>query len=96
MAELGKALFWVLAIPFGLWLKALVGVALWGWFVVPLGVPAVGMVHALGLSLVGWYFGSGMDHVHMKREVGWEKWVTVQLVVLIIWGYGAVFNWIGV
>ncbi len=25
---------------------------LWGWFVVPLGVPSIGMMHAYGISLV--------------------------------------------
>lgn len=35
---------------------------MWGWFVVPLGVPAIGVVHALGLSaLVGVLTHDGKD-----------------------------------
>ena len=35
---------------FFMWAWLIVG--LWGWFVVPLGVAAIGMSHALGLRLV--------------------------------------------
>jgi len=33
-------------------LRALVLVQLWGWFIVPLGAPSVGMVMAMGIALV--------------------------------------------
>jgi hypothetical protein len=91
-----KILFWLSAIPFGLWLKAIVAVDLWSWFLVPLGAPVVGVAHALGLTLLGWFFGSGLDSVKVvkKTDASWERWVTIQLVVLATWGYGAVFNWL--
>lgn len=40
-----------LGIPLVLW-NAFVLSALWGWFVVPLGVPGINMAHAMGLSLI--------------------------------------------
>jgi hypothetical protein len=97
MIALGKALLWLLMIPVGLCFKAVVVQDLWGWFVVPLGVPAVGMVHALGLCLVGWIFSCGLDNIKEKQsQATWHRWAMLQVVVLIVWGYGALFNWIGV
>ena len=91
-----KAGLWLLMIPAGLCFKAVVASDLWGWFVVPLGVPAIGMAHALGLCLVGWLFSCGMDNIKEKPDHAlWTRWVMIQIVVLIVWGYGALFNWIG-
>lgn len=41
---------------------------LWSWFVVPLGVPVVGYVHAFGLSLV-WSFFEGAKKP--SEDQGW-------------------------
>ncbi len=91
-----KAVGWLFMIPIGLCFKAVVASDLWGWFVVPLGVPAIGMAHALGLCLVGWLFSCGMDNIKEKQDHALvARWVMIQIVVLIVWGYGALFNWIG-
>ena len=39
-------------LPFSIAWKAFVAVQLWGWFLVPLGAPRVGLAHAVGLMLV--------------------------------------------
>lgn len=44
--------FALLLLPFSIILGAYVLKTLWWWFVVPLGVPAVGMAHAYGLSTI--------------------------------------------
>jgi hypothetical protein len=98
-----KLVFVILAIPFSLWLKATVGMSLWGWFVVPLGVPAIGLIHALGLTLVGWFYTTGLDNMKSYKKImeekekdNWKRWFTIQIVMLMVWGYGAIFHWIGV
>jgi hypothetical protein len=40
-----------LSIPLGIY-RAWVLMLLWGWYVVPLGAPDIGMAHAYGLSLI--------------------------------------------
>lgn len=39
-----------LAIPITVW-WAFVAATVWGWFIVPLGVPPIGKAHAWGLSI---------------------------------------------
>lgn len=39
----------VLSVGICLWLSPHIFVSFWGWFVIPLGVPAIGHWHALGL-----------------------------------------------
>jgi hypothetical protein len=94
MMALLKALALLVAIPFGWWLKAVVCVSLWGWFIVPLGVPAVGLAHVLGISLLCWFFTTGFEQVTRKEtpEYGFTQWATVQVVVLMTWGFGAIFH----
>lgn len=88
-----KLLAWLIAIPLGLCWKAVVLVDLWAWFIVPLGAPVIGMAHALGIALASWLFGSGLDNVKKNPETGGlERWALIQLVVLMVWGYGAVYH----
>jgi len=55
MDNFTKALLIIVLIPFSLALKAWVLAILWTWFVVPLGVPAIGNAHALGLAGLIWF-----------------------------------------
>jgi hypothetical protein len=41
--------FALIIVPFSVFLNAYTLSYLWLWFIVPLGVPVIGMVHALGL-----------------------------------------------
>lgn len=45
-------LFTILILTLLSFYSAFVFTVLWGWFVVPLGVPAIGLFHALGLGIV--------------------------------------------
>lgn len=40
----------LIALPIGIVIEAYAISVLWGWFVVPLGAPAVGMAHAFGIN----------------------------------------------
>ena len=42
----------LISIPLGIFLNAYTLLYLWLWFIVPLGVPAIGMVQAMGIMLV--------------------------------------------
>ena len=86
-----KALLWLIAIPVGWVWKALVAVSLWTWFIVPLGVPAVGMPHALGLTMTGWYFCSGC-RVNADSDTSLTQWSAVQLAIGIVWLFGWIFQ----
>lgn len=51
---------------------------LWGWFLVPLGVPAVGVAGAIGVALV-----IGMLTEHLKNQDSTED-VGVQITVSLL------------
>jgi len=48
----GTALFGLAMVPVIMLADAYVMRALWTWFVVPLGVPAIGMAHAYGINVL--------------------------------------------
>lgn len=87
----------VTSIPVAL-LKALVISWLWLWFLVPLGVPPVGVVHALGITYVVWAILAGVKTQDFKTED--SKWYTetisqlifTLLASLVLWGFGYVVH----
>lgn len=60
----------VVIVPLAL-LRGWVLSLLWGWFIVPLGVPAVGVVHAIGIAFVVGMFTSAakVDSDHPWRNI---------------------------
>ncbi len=43
----------------------------WGWFIVPLGVPAIGLLHAWGIRLiisVLWYSTADVDYINNMND----------------------------
>lgn len=42
----------LISVPIGVFLNAYTFLCLWLWFIVPFGVPAIGLVHAMGILLV--------------------------------------------
>lgn len=52
IADAAGCLIAIAAVVAGSLLTGWAGMTLWGWFVVPLGLPAIGLWHALGLSLL--------------------------------------------
>lgn len=51
MATFGKFVLGFILFAISLYLTAVATATLWGWFIVPLGVKAIGAVHAYGLSM---------------------------------------------
>jgi len=64
---------------------------MWGMFIVPLGVMAIGVWHAMGISLT-------VSLIRLKVDPGepvsWEAIVRAVLNVLIFWGMGNLIHWI--
>lgn len=56
MDKFTNGLFYVLFSLINFFLLMITLSTLWGWFVVPIGVPAIGLAHAFGLSLIVSYF----------------------------------------
>jgi len=58
----------------------------WEWFLVPLGVPSVGIVHAIGVSLVVSMLTHQMDtneHQRDAKERAWEAIIYSTLMSLL-------------
>jgi len=51
LGGIGSLALLLTGIPLGLW-KGYVVSCLWLWFLVPLGVPAIGVLHAWGISIL--------------------------------------------
>lgn len=68
MENFGKIVAYILFTVFMLFLTAFTVSTLWGWFVVPLGVKAITLTHAIGLSLFVNYFQMRSRYV-FKSEV---------------------------
>lgn len=71
---------------------------LWSWFIVPLGLPPITMVHAYGLSVIVAYFQHRQaqrfkDEVLIKLPISkiLIKGILLNLIVLIVAGVGSIF-----
>jgi hypothetical protein len=88
----------LLVFPLAAW-KGWVLVRIWAWFVVPLGVPALTVWHAAGLSLlVGWladssaYFANTSEDKRSRAEKFVTSVTLSVLTPLLTWGMAAVFH----
>jgi hypothetical protein len=93
MTTILKLIGYLLLIPVSWVWKALVATYLWLWFIVPLGMPIISMVHALGLTLVGWFFTTGLE-LNQKTEDNdhLARWTAVQIAIGMVWGFGYIFH----
>ena len=90
----GLALFtmWIVMLPLGV-LRAFILRDLWGWFLVPLGLPEISVLHAFGLGLFATLF---VDQMIAALIVGDDDKAAVRLFLqgiagwLGTWGLGAV------
>ena len=80
----------LLLTPPSLFIRALVLVDLWKWFVIPLGAPTIGLAHALGLSLIlEWCTKS--SKADGRTTV--DTIVDGTILSLFVWVFGAIFAW---
>ncbi len=53
---------------------------LWQWFVVPLGVKPIGILHAMGLSMFVGYFKGKAVYEEKPEDVPTAEWIAQKLV----------------
>lgn len=58
---------------------------LWFWFLVPLGVPSIGVAHAMGLSLLVSLFTAGASSKDADKKEGWDA---LRYVFTKLFGFG--------
>ena len=77
-------------------LRGVVIADMWRWFVTPLGVPSISMVHAIGFSLfvglftMGTASKSNVDADFKGLRGSFTLIVAFTLVTLMVWGFGAI------
>ena len=84
-----KLLSVLAALPFLALLHAVVIRTLWGWFVVPLGVPDVGYAHAYGIAII--MTALTYQHDWSDRKTGLPEVVIVAIVRAVL---SLSFGWI--
>jgi len=63
--------------------------ALWGWYIVPLGLPAIGIVHAIGLALLVRYLT--YHHNKCKRETEEENPISKLVARVFVYPIAVLF-----
>ncbi len=53
---------------------------LWGWFLVQLGLPEIGLAHAIGIGLTVGY----LAHQFVKNEAEWDEVIGYQIGLPIV------------
>jgi hypothetical protein len=81
----------MLFFPVTVWC-AYVEKVLWWWFIVPLGMPAIGMAHAYGLSVFLWC-SAGILSVSTRLQ-STEKPTRAMIGIAIGFGISLLFGWI--
>lgn len=95
----GAILLFLILMAAGIASSALSGFVisrLWAWFVAPLGIAQIGVVQAMGLSLVVYMLTMGIP----RREVDSKTWYGRMLGslsfhtvgALLTWGFGALYH----
>lgn len=93
MTLTGALLFLISSIPLALW-RAYVIARLWAWYMVPLGVPAVGVVQAYGVSLVIGIVTGAAYRDATKREAEDDAAIVKRIVgVAVMSGFALLFGW---
>jgi hypothetical protein len=76
-------------------IRGLVLVALWGWFVEPLGVRSINVAEAIGLAiLVGMLWQKAPEDESADRRSTWEKFATAFFASVFMAGFALLLGWI--
>ena len=67
---------------------------LWFWFMVPLGLPAITMMHAIGLDIFMTYISPTNPFVTVKDQSLSEKMGTLIATPLVPWAFGWVIHYL--
>lgn len=63
---------------------------LWGWFIVPFGLPELGLAHAIGINIIVGFLT--YRYIPRKNGDGWTAGITPFVYVLFAWVIGAVVH----
>lgn len=108
LTELEPGLFWRLyyafwlCLPLLLLLEAWVLSWMWGWFIAPLGTIEIGVVHALGIVLITRILIRRDTTKVQEPDPSLSLGETVEellfspAMLMAIWLFGAVLDWVGV
>jgi len=84
---------WLLALLLSVPSAILAGVVLsdlWEWFIHPLGVPAIGIAHAMGIAVIVAGFKASLAQRHKNKPL--TMLISHVLGVLFVWAYGAIVH----
>lgn len=70
-------------------LRGFVVKALWGWFIVPLGVPGVGIAHALGIGFLVSYMTKQMTETEERDFAKAMTFEVVWALLTLAFGFAA-------
>ena len=75
-------------------LKGFVITFLWKWFIVPLGVTEVGLVHAIGIGCIITFLTYSITNIKWDKNDSdkIKEIIAMYFVPLIFWGLGYVIN----
>lgn len=59
---------------------------MWNWFIVPLGLPVIGLVQALGIDMLVTFIVT--THINSKPDPFWERWITAMTFALFTLFFG--------
>jgi len=82
-----KNMLAIILLPFVLLLQGFVLSKLWLWFVMPLGVPAISIVHAMGITILFNLFNNNVSHEKETLETFIIKILsgfTKSLIILLL------------
>ncbi len=81
----GAAIFWIVTLPGWMMLSGLLVKTLWGWFIAPLGMPALSIWHAVGISLLTHVLTRDVDR---KSKPFFERLVYMAFYYISYFGMG--------
>lgn len=78
----GVCFAFVLFVPVAMIWKGHVITIVWGWFLVPLGIPQIGIAHAIGLGVLSMFFNgsSSLSKNDIRELLGKEKDIEERLL----------------
>jgi tetrahydromethanopterin S-methyltransferase subunit C len=90
----GLMFFFLSTIPLAIW-RAYVIARLWSWYVVPLGVPAIGMVSAYGLGIVAGILTGDIYRAAKSKDVEGDADIIGRIFgTALLTGFAFLLGWI--
>lgn len=88
-----KILLYVAVFVLAVFLRGIILVDYWHWFVQPLGYPEIRFWHALGLSLMVSWLVLDVSVTRERRDFLTNS-ITSIIIALVVWGFGASYAYL--